>query len=211
MEFALRIEDFPDETRALVDACRRFGERGWCRATSGNFSLRVAPGHCAITQSGRDKQLLETADLMLCDLDGVAADPRCRPSAEAPLHCALYRLDATVGAVLHTHSVTSTVLSRRAGSALRLSGFEMQKAFTGIATHEADAVVTVFPNDQDMPALAARVADAWHNGGFAVPGFLIAGHGLYAWGRDLDEAVRHVEGFEFLFECAWREIIAGQA
>lgn len=34
-----------------------------------------------------------------------------------------------------------------------------------------------------------------------VPGFLIAGHGLYAWGRTVDDALRHVEAFEHLFSC----------
>jgi ribulose-5-phosphate 4-epimerase/fuculose-1-phosphate aldolase len=32
-------------------------------------------------------------------------------------------------------------------------------------------------------------------------GYLIAGHGLYAWGASVDDALRHVEAFECLFEC----------
>jgi methylthioribulose-1-phosphate dehydratase len=32
-------------------------------------------------------------------------------------------------------------------------------------------------------------------------GYLIDGHGLYAWGRDMAEARRHLEAFEFLFDC----------
>jgi len=207
----LQVGDYTVEAGALARVCRLFGDRGWCRATSGNFSLRVGPGHCLITQSGRDKQRLEQGDLMVCDLQGKSADEHCRPSAETPLHCALYRLDPTIGAVLHTHSVTSTVLSRAAGDALRVSGFEMQKSLTGILTHDVEVAVKVFANDQDMATLAARVADSWQGGELRVPGFLIAGHGLYAWGRDLDAAVRHVEGLEFLFDCAWQELLAGRA
>jgi methylthioribulose-1-phosphate dehydratase len=37
-------------------------------------------------------------------------------------------------------------------------------------------------------------------------GFLIRGCGLYTWGRDLDEARRHVESFEFLFEVVGRRL-----
>jgi methylthioribulose-1-phosphate dehydratase len=37
-----------------------------------------------------------------------------------------------------------------------------------------------------------------------VHGFLIARHGLYTWGRDLAEARRHIEIYEFLFECVAR-------
>jgi methylthioribulose-1-phosphate dehydratase len=38
-----------------------------------------------------------------------------------------------------------------------------------------------------------------------VHGFLIRRHGLYTWGRDLDEAKRHVEILEFLFEVIGRK------
>jgi methylthioribulose-1-phosphate dehydratase len=204
----LRISDYAPDAAALRDVCRRFGERGWCRATSGNFSTRIDDGHCLITQSGRDKSRLGEDDLMLCDLDGNALDAACRPSAETPLHCALYKLDSTVGAVLHTHSVPATVLSKNGGDVLRIRDFEMQKALAGVTTHDETVGIKIFANDQDMQALAGRVSDAWRAGELAVPGFLIAGHGLYAWGRTLDEAVRHVEGFEFLFECVWQENLA---
>lgn len=204
----MRISDYAPDAAALRDVCRRFGERGWCRATSGNFSTRIDDGHCLITQSGRDKSRLGEDDLMLCDLDGNALDAACRPSAETPLHCALYKLDSTVGAVLHTHSVPATVLSKNGGDVLRIRDFEMQKALAGVTTHDEAVGIKIFANDQDMQALAGRVSDAWRAGELAVPGFLIAGHGLYAWGRTLDEAVRHVEGFEFLFECVWQENLA---
>jgi len=38
-----------------------------------------------------------------------------------------------------------------------------------------------------------------------VHGFLIRRHGLYTWGRDLQEAKRQVEIFEFLFEVMGRK------
>ena len=38
---------------------------------------------------------------------------------------------------------------------------------------------------------------------------LVAGHGLYTWGRDLAEAERHVEVFEFLFEVVERATSGG--
>ena len=136
---------------------------------------------------------------MICGLDGEPADAACRPSAETPLHTALYELDAGIGAVFHTHSVAATVLSMRSRESLEISGFEMQKAISGATTHESTLSLRVFDNTQDMAALAERLRETWSS--VTVPGFLIAGHGLYAWGRDIDEAERHIEGFEFLFEC----------
>jgi ribulose-5-phosphate 4-epimerase/fuculose-1-phosphate aldolase len=45
----------------------------------------------------------------------------------------------------------------------------------------------------------------WTSGGRPpFHGFLLSGHGLYTWGRDLAEARRHIEIHEFLFEVVGR-------
>lgn len=205
---------FPEKSQALAEVCRFLGERGLAPATGGNFSLRLDEGHCLITQSGRDKSQLSVEDLMVCDLQGRSLDPVLRPSAELDLHTCLYRLDANIGAVLHTHSVVSTVLSRATVGDLVLEGFEMQKALTGNNTHEQAITIPIFDNDQDIAALAQRVEQRLAVDGKlregTQPGLLVKGHGLYAWGRDLAEARRHVEGFEFLFACAWQERLAAR-
>lgn len=195
----------PEQAAALCRVGRLFGERQWCLATAGNFSLRADARHCLITQSGKDKSALVPDDFMLCDLDGSAIDARLKPSAETALHTALYRQDKSVGAVLHTHSVTSTVLSRALATDLVLSGFEMQKALRGMRSHEESLTIALFENTQDMDELAAAVVGRLTSGTLSAPGFLVRGHGLYAWGTDLAEAQRHVEGFEFLLACAWQE------
>ena len=209
MAAAMSPDDFPEQVDALCDVCRLFGERQWCLATSGNFSVRIDDAHCLITQSGRDKSNLSANDLMVCDLQGQAVDPSHTPSAETPLHTCLYQLDPAVGAVFHTHSVAATVLSRMFSSTLRLSGLEMQKALPGV-TEPGDAIsIPIFENNQDLPALAEDLHRVWTEG-FSVPGFLIRGHGLYAWGGDVGEAQRHVEGFEFLLDCTLKEKLMGQ-
>ena len=200
------IQTIPAEpAAALCRIGRLFGERLWCLATAGNFSLRTDAQHCLITQSGKDKSALLAGDLMLCDLDGVPVDAGLKPSAETAVHTALYRHDPGIGAVLHTHSVTSTVLSRQLTSDLSLSGFEMQKAIRGVRSHDQPVTIALFENTQDMDALAVAIIGRLAAGTLAAPGFLVRGHGLYAWGADLAEAQRHVEGFEFLLACAWQE------
>jgi methylthioribulose-1-phosphate dehydratase len=196
---------FPEKAEELVEVCRFLGGRDLAPATGGNFSVRLDDSRCLITQSGRDKSRLTVDDLMVCDLNGRAMDPALRPSAEVGLHARLYRLDADIGAVLHTHSVTSTVLSRVSDGDLLLQGFEMQKALSGNQSHDDEIRIAVFDNDQDIAALAERLQQRWLLHTVTQPGFLVSGHGLYAWGKDLAEARRHVEGFEFLFACAWQE------
>lgn len=185
----------------LVLSTRELAALGWTPATSGNFSHRLDRDHAAITVSGRDKGRLTQADIMVVDLDGHAVGSSHRPSAETLLHTRLYRRLPEIGCVLHTHSRAQTVASRLyAGSGhVRLEGYELLKAFHGNNTHEAAIDLPVLPNTQDMPALAAQV-DALLDRQ-CLWGYLIDGHGLYAWGRDLSEARRHLEAFEFLLGC----------
>jgi methylthioribulose-1-phosphate dehydratase len=206
----INVASFPEKAQELVEVCRFLGSRGWAPATGGNFSVRLDENHCLITQSGRDKSQLTVDALMVCDLAGKALDPTLHPSAEIALHTRLYRLDTGIGAVLHTHSVTSTVLSRASDGDLMLQGFEMQKALAGNHSHEQEISIAVFDNDQDMSALAERLQQRWLLHTITQPGFLVTGHGLYAWGKDLAEARRHIEGFEFLFACAWQEKLREQ-
>ena len=170
-------------------------------ATSSNFSRRLDARHAAITVSGRDKGRLTEGDIMVVDFDGRPVRTSLRSSAETLLHTQLYRRFPEVGCVLHTHSQVQTIASRLYAGAGRvhLEGYELLKAFAGNTTHEAAIDVPVFANTQDMPTLAAQV-DAlldrqrlW--------GYLIDGHGLYAWGTDMAEARRHLEAFEFLLDC----------
>jgi methylthioribulose-1-phosphate dehydratase len=192
-------------TAALIQLAARCHARGWALATSGNFSVRLDEGRFLITASGRDKGALEPGDLLVVDLAGNPEGPG-RPSAETALHAALYRRRPAVGAVAHTHSVAAAVLSRAhaARGELRVTGYEMQKAIAGVTTHEATVRLPIFANDQDVPRLARVTDEALGDDPF-IPGYLIAGHGLYTWGRDAAEAGRHAEGLEFLLECALHE------
>src|SRR5690606_12064848 len=102
---------------------------------------------------------------------------------------------------LHTHSRNQTVASRLFAGVghVRLAGYELLMAFRGNETHETALDLPVLPNSQHLPTLAPPL-DALpgrHPNG----GHLIDGHGLYAWGRDMAEARRHLEAFEFLLGC----------
>lgn len=185
----------------LIHNIRELSQAGWTPATSSNFSHRLDDRHAAITVSGRDKGRLVEGDIMVVDFDGQAVGSDHRPSAETLLHTQLYRRFPEIGCVLHTHSPVQTIASRLYAGAghVRLEGYELLKAFHGNTTHETAIDVPVFNNTQDMPTLAAQV-DALLDSQ-CLWGYLIDGHGLYAWGRDMAEARRHLEAFEFLLNC----------
>lgn len=192
-------KDITPLSQELAERVRAVAARGWCPATGGNFSARVDESTCLISASGVDKAALAPEHLIHMQLDGEALSPG-KPSAEAHLHLALYRMDASIGAVLHGHSVANTVLSRLGDSALIVEGYEMQKATSDVQSHETRLAVPMFDNNQDMQELARAVElrQAELRGVFA---FLVRGHGIYVWGADLAQAWRHLEGWEFLLEC----------
>lgn len=188
----------------IIDAGRWIDQQGWCPATGGNFSIRLDSETALVTASGCHKGHLSEQDMLEVDLSGQPkADVSDRkPSAETLLHTRLYSLSSHIGAVLHTHSVASTVLSRLATHDwLELSGYEMQKSLAGNTTHDETIRLAVFDNTQDMSDLAGQVSERWMDEPLNW-GFLVSGHGLYAWGKDMQEARRHLEGLEFLFACA---------
>ena len=197
----------PAPPQSAVDAIAAFGRyasaRGWVPATSGNFSCRIDARHVVLTRSGVDKGNIGAGDVATLALD--ASIPPGM-SAEAPLHLARYRTDPAIGAIFHVHTVAATVLSRRdeRAGAVRTDGYEMHKALAGFATHESVVEIPVFRNDQDTVALAAEI-EARLGRDARIPGFLLAGHGLYAWGASPDDARRHVEGLEFLLACHLEE------
>lgn len=185
----------------IITNVRELAAAGWTPATSSNFSRRLDDKHAAITISGRDKGRLTEDDIMVVDFDGKAVGSDHKPSAETLLHTQLYKRFPDVGCILHTHSQNQTIASRLyAGRGhVRLDGYELLKAFRGNETHETEVLVPVLPNSQDMHTLAAQVDCLLDKR--AMWGYLIDGHGLYAWGRDMAEARRHLDAFEFLLGC----------
>ena len=187
---------------AIADAARELSGLGWTPATSSNFSMRVDPAHAAITVSGKHKGRLGRDDIMLIDLHGHAVGTEARPSAETALHTQIYRRWPEMQAVLHTHSRTQSVASRlfAGDGVIRLQGWELQKAISGYHSHDSVLEIPVFPNTQHMPELVAQV-DAWLDAGKPLHAYLIDGHGIYTWGRDMAETMRHLEALEFLLAC----------
>jgi methylthioribulose-1-phosphate dehydratase len=193
------------ELQAVVG---EIANRGWCPATGGNFSVKLESNLCAITASGVNKAKLQISDFLLVELSGKTASNSRQPSAETLLHTTLYTLDSEIRAVLHIHTVPSTVLSNHFvdRDALIVSGYEMQKALTGVTSHESSVRLPLIDNHQDMTYLSAVLKQRWQQEKFDC-GFILRGHGLYVWGGNLQEAKRHLEGIEFLLDCHLNQML----
>lgn len=194
-----------DAARAgIIAVGRRLDARGWAPATAGNYSVRLDDGF-AVTASGWHKGRLSDEGVLRLDADGHVVGTG-KPSAETHLHLSIYRQFPAAGAVLHGHSPQAVGLTRafRDLKAWHFAGHELLKVFPGQTTHETEIALPIVDNSQDMTVIEAAIAPTLARPG-AVPAYLIRDHGLYAWGKDLDEAERVLEAVEWLIAAELAE------
>lgn len=192
----------------LSEAIRFFERKNWTPATSTNYSARSTevPGHFLISRSGVDKSRFGVEDLILINGEGDIHSgfrrPGVKSSAETGIHTEIYKRFPEINCVLHSHSVLATTLSfvQARNKFITFEGLEILKGLEGNETHEMKEILPIVPNSQHIPDIM-RDLGPYLGKDSRIHGFLIAGHGLYAWGKDIPSAKRHIETFEFLFEC----------
>jgi L-fuculose-phosphate aldolase len=151
-------------------------ETGLVDGTWGNISLRISERLLAITPSGRDYRGLGAEDIVIVDIaTGEARGGK--PSTETPMHRAIYRERAEVGAIVHTHSMScSTVAAARREVGPVLDDFAQ---IVGPSLRVADYAL---PGSAGMAKSVLRAM----RGRTAA---LLANHGALATGRDMREAL----------------------
>ena len=190
---------------ALAAEAARFAGLGWMRGTSGNLSVTLDrdPLLLAVTGSGLDKGELTASDFAIVDHNGERVEGRGgsghRPSAEAGLHARIARVTGA-GAVVHVHALAAVVAAHHWPNGVVLRNLEMLKGLGHLA-HDETVVIPVVPNSQDMvelgDAFEARYLPAT-SAVAEVPVVLVANHGMYAWGADLQQARWHAELIEWM-------------
>jgi methylthioribulose-1-phosphate dehydratase len=207
------MKELAKELDGLVEVIHWFSNKGWSPATSTNYSVKVN-GDIYVSRSGVDKPSFTKNDLLKISPSGEltveAIKLGHKSSAETDIHLFLYELFPTTGCILHTHSLYGTFFSNHLASKKEISweSWEIQKGIKGNLTHEGRLTLPIVSNSQDMKDITSAIKPHLSKTSF---GFLIAGHGLYAWGENLFEAKRHIETFEFLLELKHLEKTYGKA
>jgi L-fuculose-phosphate aldolase len=187
---------------AILETGRIAYQSGLMISNDGNISARLPDGNVLITPSGVCKGRIEPQDLLVIDLNGnvikPAADRALKPTSEQPMHLEVYRRRPDVRAVIHTHLIFANALVISRGS-IRMD----------VMPEAAAAFGSVPVTDYSMPssiqnAEAIRELIAAHNV------ILIRNHGSLTVGRDLDEALIHLERLEHIAKTiTFAELLGG--
>lgn len=177
----------PQDILTYGKACR---QQGLIINHDGNLSIRRPEG-IWITPAGRDKGSLALTDLALVDGEGEALNAACA-SSEVAIHLALYRAYPQVQAVIHSHPLVATAMTL-AGGVLDESLLSEARAHI----HPLAYVEDEAPGSQALSEAFARCL------GQKPKAVILRGHGVVAWGEDLDQAFRQTMTVERLAQTQW--------
>lgn len=173
----------------LCGVARRLDDRLAIPATSSNFSVRASQEAFLISRSGIHKRLLTPEHFIRTDLEGRPLHPMApKPSDETLLHALLYRTFPKAGAIVHCHAPE---LEKVRAPRFVFEGHELLKAL-GTPSHEVPFELAVFPNSQDMAALAASIEPRLAEPALA-HGFVLEKHGIYVVGENVEKALMKLE------------------
>lgn len=167
----------PAWTEALIEAGRDLYAHGLVTSHGGNLSLRRPAGGALISATGAMLGRLTPAQLVAVDGSGeplgAGAPP---PSSDTAIHLAIYEEHPEAGAVLHAHPVHAIALSLASdATAIEPANLEGRLFLERVPVLDAE-----------WERSARPVAEALR----ACPVVVVRGHGSYARGTDIWDALR---------------------
>ena len=186
---------FVEQKKQIVDTAHALVRKGYLMATGGNISLRIPERDVfAITPSNYDYMKMTADDVCVLDSRLMTIDGHLKPSVEAAMHGAIYRVRPDVNAVVHTHQayVSALTLIKAPIPAL----FDEQARFLGRSVD----IIPYAPSGTGLlrNAVAKHVKN--HNNAF-----MMQNHGALVFGHDMERAVHNVEILE---KCALAFLLA---
>jgi L-fuculose-phosphate aldolase len=182
-----RQADLNDLKHDLVQHYHWLRQYGCNDSHSGNASFRWHD-QIWVTPTGCCADTLTVDDLILCHLNGEVGEGA---SLDAPLHIAVYQHNPNVKAVFHSHGPHTVALTMKGEDFVPID-FEGQYYFPVVP------VVTI-PYDQYVELSPAAVAEQLKDHKVTV----VAGHGVYACGENINLAYKWSCSVELSAKTAW--------
>jgi ribulose-5-phosphate 4-epimerase/fuculose-1-phosphate aldolase len=162
--------------KALVEAGRRLAGAGLVARSWGNLSLRLHGGSMAVTPSGIPYAELREDMIVVVDLETGAWESEWKPTSERRIHREIYLRRPEVGAIVHTHQNAASACAAARASVPAPWG-------------EVPCAAYALPG---TAALTRATLRALGDG----PAVLLANHGVFAVGADMDDAFATILALE---------------
>lgn len=221
MQTLVRQKSTTTTAELVCELCRQFYGLGWVSGTGGGIAIRDEYG-IRVAPSGVQKERLRPEDIFLIDGDA-ALDPsgirievlespmneRLKLSECLPLFLNAFRTRGA-GAVLHSHSIWAVLGARLFSpdgkatvpekSEFRCRGLEMQKGLRGVGSFDL-LRVPIIPNTARECDLTESMAEAMERYP-DVDAVIVAGHGIYVWGKSWVQAKTQAECLDYLLRAS---------
>ena len=174
--------------------------------TWGNVSgIDRKSGYVVIKPSGVEYEEMSAQDMVVVDLEGNVIEGRYKPSSDTPTHIELYQSFPKIGGIVHTHSTYATSFA------------QARKGIAPYGTTHADYFYGEIPCTRILSKEEVEVNYEKNTGRViaetflkkddtAIPGVLVANHGVFAWGDTPSKAVCHAAVIEQVAQMAYQTI-----
>ena len=159
-------------------------------------------GLIVIKPSGVPYDGMKPEHMVVVSLEtGKVVEGNLKPSSDTPTHLVLYRAFPAIGGVVHTHSLYATAWA------------QARQKIPAYGTTQADYWFGEVPCTRALTPREIKSNYEANTGHVIVgtfnrldprqhPAVLVAGHGPFAWGRDVDDAVHNAVVLEFIARLA---------
>jgi L-ribulose-5-phosphate 4-epimerase len=188
--------------QAVYKANLEVKEAGLVLFTWGNVSARDDKLKViAIKPSGVPYESMKEDDIVIVDYDGKVIEGKLRPSVDLPTHLELYKRHPEINAIVHTHSTYATAWAQK-GRSIRVYG-------TTHADYFADEIPCagyLRPSQMDEyeKNTGILISETIKPGkANELPAAIVKGHGAFAWGKSVEDAVYHAIVLEQVAKLAY--------
>ena len=160
----------------IIEKCRLLEKMGYFVGTWGNISVRVPEG-LIVTPSKVQYDVIKTDDFVIVSHDGEVLGGHRLPSSETEIHRALLNKKKNIGAAIHSHSPYATAVSC------------LHRPIPVFVEDVAQIIGGQVNCTRYVPAgQHKRIAEEVANTIGDENAVLLANHGVFCCGRDLEEA-----------------------
>jgi len=170
--------------------------------TWGNVSaIDKKTGYIVIKPSGVEYDGMKAEDMVVVDLNGNVIEGKYRSSSDTPTHLEIYKYHPEIGGIVHTHSTYATAFA------------QAERGIPAYGTTHADYFYGDIPCTRNLEE--SEMTEYEKNTGVvinetfkdkdvvAIPACLVAHHGVFAWGKNANEAVYHATVVEEVAKMAF--------